>query len=110
MEITVQKESHYVVVKAAGRLDTNTAPGFEQECAACLTGSKGKIILDFSKLEYISSAGLRCILSMAKKLRANGRDLVLCGLSGFVEEVIRISGFDSFLPIFADVARAAHEN
>jgi len=110
MDITVQKESHYVVVKAAGRLDTNTAPEFEQECAACLTGSEGKIILDFSKLEYISSAGLRCVLSMAKKIRANGGNLVLCGLSGFVEEVIRISGFDSFLTIFTDVARAVDEN
>ncbi|ATW27838.1 STAS domain-containing protein [Candidatus Formimonas warabiya] len=110
MEITIQNENGYLVVKAVGRLDTNTAAQFEQECAPCLTGTANKTVLDFSKLEYISSAGLRCILSMAKKLKAGGGSLVLCGLNGLVEEVIRISGFDSFLPIFADVACAIKEN
>jgi len=106
MEIAVQAENNCLVIKATGRLDTNTASEFKQRCDDCFSVTVKKIILDFSQLEYISSAGLRCILSMANKLRANGGSLVLCGLSGLVEEVIRISGFDNFLPNFADVGHA----
>ncbi len=106
MKVYIQEEEGYVVIRAEGRLDTNTALDFERECAPCIAGENKKMILDFSKLEYISSAGLRCILNMAKKLRSEGGSLALCGLRGLVEEVIMISGFDSFLTIFEDVDSA----
>lgn len=88
------------VVAVSGRLDAMTAPEFERGCADY---SAGRLVLDLSDLEYISSAGLRSILTLAKRLKASGGTLALCGLNGLVQEVFTVSGFDNFLPVFADL-------
>jgi anti-anti-sigma factor len=88
-------------VSLSGRLDARSAPDFEKEAIAAVDAAGGGIhmILDFSNLEYISSAGLRSILVLAKRLAPSGGKVVLCGMSGVVEEVFGVSGFDSFLPV-----------
>ncbi len=106
MKINIANEQDYSVITVTGRLDTVTAPDFEKECAACKETEAQRIILDFAALDYISSAGLRCILAMAKKIKKTGGSVMLCGISGLVEEVIKVSGFDSFLPIFENVEQA----
>lgn len=106
MKISIDKQQDCCVIAVMGRLDTVTAPDFENECAACGEGEEKQIILDFSALDYISSAGLRCVLAMAKKLKKREGRVVLCGLKGLVEEVIKVSGFDSILPVFATVEQA----
>lgn len=64
------------------------------------------IVLDFGGLEYISSAGLRSILAATKKVKTVNGSLSLCALSGLVEEVVTISGFDNILTVYEDVAQA----
>ena len=61
---------------------------------------------DLTALEYVSSAGLRCVLAIAKKLKASEGTLALCGLSGLVKEVFSVSGFDSFFPVYETVDEA----
>ena len=106
MKIVANQERGFLVVRVEGRLDIATSPEFEKSGAAFMEEGHKKIILDFSGLEYISSAGLRSILSIAKKLKGGGGSLSLCGLTGLVKEVFDLSGFDSFLPIHAELEQA----
>lgn len=106
MKIVSYQEKGALVIKVEGRMDIATAPEFEKNCAAFMEQGHQKVVIDFSSLEYISSAGLRSILSIAKKLKSGGGSLCLCSLTGLVKEVFDLSGFDNFLPIFADVEQA----
>ncbi|MBC2737348.1 MAG: STAS domain-containing protein [Desulfobacteraceae bacterium] len=101
MDITETKHDHYSVFKLNGRLDSNTAMGFEQKLFECMENGTQRMILDFQELDYISSAGLRVILKATKNLKSAEGKLVLCAMQDYVKEVFEISGFDSFLPIEA---------
>jgi anti-anti-sigma factor len=61
--------------------------------------SKQNALIDLEKLDYISSAGLRSILVIAKEMKKNGNNLVLCCLNETIKEVFHISGFDTFISI-----------
>jgi anti-anti-sigma factor len=98
MRIATREEGALTVVEVAGRLDAATAPEFEQRCAASIDGGCHRIILDFAALEYISSAGLRSILTTAKRLKNLGGGIAVYGLAGVVKEVFAISGFDALMP------------
>ncbi len=107
MDIKTREEQGTVIVEVSGRLDAATTGQFETSCSETIQSKSGaKVILDFSGLEYISSAGLRSLLSLAKKLKATGGSLKLCNLTGIVKEVINIAGFDQFLPVCADLQSA----
>ena len=104
MEISIKEERDWTIIGVAGRLDTVTAANFEKECLGCLDQGKTSVALDFSALEYVSSAGLRSVLIVGKKAKASGGSLAICGLTGLVEEVFTMSGFDSFFPVYASVS------
>jgi anti-anti-sigma factor len=62
--------------------------------------------VNLEKLDYISSAGLRVLLLVAKKLQANAGELRICSLNAIVKEVFDISGFDMILPVSASESEA----
>lgn len=99
MKAETRQEKGYLVVSMAGRLDTATSPKMEKQLITWIDEGNIRLILDFSKLDYISSAGLRVVLATAKKTRAASGSLALCALSDLVLEVFVISGFDAILPI-----------
>ncbi|MDH3327659.1 MAG: STAS domain-containing protein [Desulfobulbaceae bacterium] len=101
MEIITNREGGILILKLKGRLDTNASMDFEQQVEASINASSKNMIIDFSDLEYICSSGLRVILQAAKKLKSLQRELVLCSMEDYIQEVFEISGFDSFLKIFA---------
>ena len=103
MDITETKHDQYSIFKLNGRLDSNTAMGFEQKLFECIENGTQRLILDFQDLDYISSAGLRVILKATKNLKSSEGKLVLCAMQDYVKEVFEISGFDSFLPIEASL-------
>jgi len=87
------------VVKPKGRLDSSTGPAFESELMQLIERGIARLLLDFSELQYISSAGLRVVLLAAKRVKtANGR-LALCSLNPQITEVFKISGFDALIDI-----------
>lgn len=90
-----------VRVAVSGRLDAMTTADFEKESLAWIDGGDRKILLDFAELEYISSAGLRGILALAKRAKAAGGSVAVCAMTGMVAEVFAISGFDAFIPVAA---------
>ncbi|WMW66917.1 STAS domain-containing protein [Nitratidesulfovibrio liaohensis] len=93
MEIATRIAGSAAILSVNGRMDAVTAPEFEKACQALLEQGHATQVADLAALEYISSAGLRSILSSAKKLKAAGGGLAFCGLTGMVDEVFRVSGF-----------------
>jgi anti-anti-sigma factor len=105
MEVSVREEPQGLVVAVTGRLDGLTVPEFDRQAAAWVKPGK-LLVLDLAQLNYISSAGLRSVLMLSKQMKTSGGRLALCGVTGFIQEVITLSGFHTFLPIHADAASA----
>jgi anti-anti-sigma factor len=104
MEVTTRTAGHVTVFAIVGKLDSITSPQAQQALDAVLAGGVKKLAVDFTALDYVSSAGLRVLLSAAKKLGAGG--LRMYGLNQSVREVFDISGFSAILPVFAGEAEA----
>lgn len=107
LDVTEAKEGDVLVVSPAGRLDSVTAGGFEATLLQHINGGTKRMVLDFGKLDYISSAGLRVVLLAGKKLKAAGGKLALCGLNQQIREVFAISGFITIFAVHPDRAGAA---
>ena len=80
-----------------GRLDTVTAPELEKELKASLEGIT-ELTMDFGKLEYISSAGLRVLLSAQKSMNKQG-EMKLMNVNETVMEIFEVTGFSDILTI-----------
>lgn len=106
MEIDLTKERNTVVIAVKGRMDAVCATDFDQALEDKIRAGESRFILDFSALEYISSAGLQCILAAAKNLEAKEGRIVLAALRGTVNEVFEISGFNTMFAIFESVEDA----
>jgi anti-anti-sigma factor len=100
MEITTRQQGAAWIVALAGNLDSMTSPKAQQELDAIVSGGAQRIAVDFTSLDYISSAGLRVLLGVAKKVGAKGGALRTFGLNQTVREVFDISGFSTILPVF----------
>lgn len=93
LEIHEIRESETLVLELVGRLDTKTSGALEKSVATHLGAGQRRFVLDLAAMEYVSSAGLRIFLMLAKKLSGGTGGLVLCGLSPQVKEVFDIAGF-----------------
>ncbi len=99
MDTEIVTRSGATVVAVKGRMDALTSPEFDK----ALSGAdlSNKVLLQLSGLEYISSAGLRSLLVLAKRLKEREGELLCCALQKPVEEVFRISGFHSLFKVYA---------
>ena len=100
------KQENATLILLKGRMDVVTAVDFERTCERVIQGGEKLIVLNLDSLDYISSAGLRGILGVDKKIKAQGGKLALCCLKGMVKEVFHISGFAVMFSTF-DTAEAA---
>lgn len=105
MQISTRTSNDTHIVAIAGSLDSATAPEAQKALDGILASAR-KVILDFSGLDYISSAGLRVLLGAAKKLRSSGGTLRMFGLNQSVKEVFDISGFSAILSVYPSEAEA----
>ena len=106
MDIHVKKEAKGLIVSIIGRLDAVSAGEFDKEMDGQIKKGESHFILDLSRLDYVSSAGLRSILSTSKRLKENKGTMTLCGLQGSVKEVFDISGFSSIFTIYESLENA----
>jgi len=97
LEIFVDEIHNRKALRLKGRLDANTVPLLQKTCDE---QKVHKLLIDFSGVTYLSSAGIRLLVATAKKLKAAGGGLVLCGMQGQVQEVIKMAGFDKILSIY----------
>ncbi|MFC1485124.1 STAS domain-containing protein [bacterium] len=94
------------IVKVDLRFDSHSAKDIEQALTVLIDEDVQTIICDFSETDYISSAGLRVLLLVAKKMKKLGNNLALCSLKPFVKEVFDIAGFTTLFQIYESEAEA----
>ena len=97
MEITKTKNGNELNLVIEGRLDTTTAPQLEAELKQSIGGVE-TLNFDFSKLEYLSSAGLRVLLSAQKVMNKQG-EMVIRNVNETIAEIFEITGFSDILTI-----------
>jgi stage II sporulation protein AA (anti-sigma F factor antagonist) len=99
MAVHREMQGDLLLLRVVGRLDSNSSPELEKTLLEGIAGARGTII-DFSDLEYISSAGLRIVLMGAKRAKQGGTRLALYGLRDSIREVFKVSGFLKILDVF----------
>ena len=97
MTIEIKKNAEEAIIEIVGRLDTTTAPALDKTINEDIEGVKN-LVLDFSGLEYISSAGLRVLLSAQKKMQKIG-SMTVKNVCPQVMEILEITGFADILVI-----------
>lgn len=107
MEISEVRADKHLQVSPNGRLDATTAPVLQEKLLGLIEAGDHRMVLDFSGLDYVSSAGLRVVLIVAKRLKGVGGALALCGMKPHIKEVFDIAGFSSMLSIYATPEEAA---
>ncbi len=106
MQISVKTTNEVKVLAFEGRLDSQTSPDAQQQLTRLIEEGETKILVNLEKVDYISSAGLRVLLVIAKQLKTTDGELRICSLNEVVKEVFDISGFDMILPISASESDA----
>ncbi len=99
MEITVTDAGEVKVIRIEGKLDTQTSSDAQAQLTQLIDQGATKLVVNFEKLDYISSAGLRVLLAAAKQLKVNSGELRICSLNEVVQEVFDISGFTTILTV-----------
>jgi anti-anti-sigma factor len=99
MEIQKEQVGDVHVVTANGRLDGIYSTAFAKEVGELIGGANAKILIDFTDIDFVSSAGLRAVLLLMKKAKVSGGAFALCGVNEQVREVLDISGFADMFSI-----------
>lgn len=97
MTIDKDIQNNVMTLKLSGRLDTTTSPELEQVLKESIDGIED-LRMDFSDLEYISSAGLRILLSAQKTMNKQG-EMSITGVNDTISEIFEITGFSDILTI-----------
>ena len=106
MEISTKDMKRVSLVTVSGRVDSATAPDFEKALQALVQANRSQIVLDLKGVEYMSSAGIRGMVSAIKSARASGGDLRLAHPSVRVKEVLELAGLLSIFTIYDDLVEA----
>ena len=99
MTTTIQETDERIIAVLSGELDTAAAAQTEKDLLPLLNSNGKEIVLDCKELEYISSSGLRVLLSILKQAQAVGSRVVLKNVNDVIHDVLDISGFISIFDI-----------
>lgn len=99
MEINHRKEGDILCITIKGRLDADSSPEAEKSIKEALQDNTNRLLFDLGPLEYLSSAGLRILLSASKEIKRREGRVVLCALNEYVREIFEVSGFSTIIPI-----------
>lgn len=106
METNVIELKRLDLLEIEGRVDSNTASTLHEVLNERIDQGTSNILVDLSKVSYMSSAGLRELVTALKRVRKNGGDLRLCAPSERVSEVVELAGLNSLFEIFDDQTMA----
>jgi stage II sporulation protein AA (anti-sigma F factor antagonist) len=99
MDISEENVGNVLVATIKGRLDSATSSTFAERLET-LTASRKKLILDLSGVDFVTSAGLRAVLTIVKKMKFSGGALALCGVQPQVREILDITGLAPMMDIY----------
>lgn len=106
MEFVEEVHGRVVVVTARGRLDGSSSQAFGARLEKLAATSEPRLVVDFSGVDFVSSAGLRVVLTVLKRVKAANGRLALCAVQAPVQEVLDITGFTGMLDVHAGRAEA----
>ena len=106
MDIIETRSGGTLVMTPNGRLDAASAQTFHERLLHCIDAGETSLLLDLVHLDYISSSGLRSLLTAAKRLQACDGKFAVCALTDNVRAVFQVSGFDTIIEIHPDRATA----
>lgn len=101
METGVESRGDVVVVRVKGRLDAASAPQLEKKITSLVDAGHFQVVLDCAGVDYLSSAGMRLMLSVSKKLKHLEGRMVICSVAEGVMEVVKMAGFHQILDFCA---------
>src|SRR5438067_8440057 len=109
MQIHEEKNGDIMELAPRERLDSVTSPAFEERLLELITRGERYLLLDFSSLDYMNSAGLKALLIAAKQLEPAQGKIILCGVKTNIQTVFELTGFDKLFTITPgrDQARSA---
>lgn len=100
LHIDLEEIDQKVILRLDGRLDAATVPILERKINSLLEEKRNLIYLDFLRIDYLSSAGMRLLLAVSKKLKTKKGALILFSIGEEVMEIIKLAGFEKILLIF----------
>ena len=106
LKIELSQESGTVIIKLVGYLDAETSPKFDGVILDLMQQNKYKMVVDFSKLDYISSAGLGVLMGKIGEIRNKGGDIIISELPQKVFRVFQLLGFSKLFKIVDSNAEA----
>ena len=106
MDVETERRDGILSVLVSGRIDGSNVMQFEETVRTAIEESDRAVTMDFGNLSYISSAGLRAILLIAKSLTGQGAKFALCAMSDQIRDIFEISGFDRVVSIHPSRAEA----
>jgi len=109
MTLTEFRHQDVVVVSPSGRIDSTTSPILDAHLVRLGQSGAVRLVIDFTEVDYISSAGLRVMLTLAKRVRGSAGALALCGLEDAVRQVFELAGFVPLFAIAASRDEAIHQ-
>ena len=105
MQLKSERQDTILTIRVEGRIDGANAREFEEAVRTSITENDYTVIIDFEKISYISSAGLRAVLLIAKTFAKQNIKFALYSLSDSIKEIFEISGFDQIIAIFESRAK-----
>ena len=103
MNIDIETVDGVTVVKLTGELDSVVSPVVQQPLLP-IAKSGGKLVLDMTGVSFVSSAGLRMLLSIYRHVSSSGGRVVLVGVANEIQEILDITGFSHYLPLYKTLA------
>ena len=100
MEISEEQKGGVLTLGLSGKLDATSSKAFEDRILAVIDAGARQLVVDLSRLDYVSSSGLRVFLLAAKRLKSANGKIVLCSLKDPVREVFDIAGFSSIFSVY----------
>jgi anti-anti-sigma factor len=109
VDIKEDKKGEVLVLHMKGRLDAVSSPAAEKKVFEFINSGQYKLVLDFAGVDYLSSAGMRMLLSATKKLKSLSGKLIICSIAPNVMDVLKMSGFDHVLELTSNEESAVQK-
>ena len=110
LEVTLEEVDRKMVLRLDGRIDTASSSILEKKIDGLIEDNHHQILLDFANVDYLSSAGMRLLLSTTKKLKAKGGILVIFSIDEEVKKVIQMAGFEGILQLCKNESEAIQKS
>lgn len=106
MDLHDERIGDTCIVTAKGRLDGAASTAFAEKIGGLITSASPKLLIDLAGVDFVTSAGLRAVLLLVKKVKAAGGSFALCGVQDSVREVLDMTGFTGMFNVHPARAEA----